>query len=116
MRTFVRGLVVALALALFVVSASGCYSITYTTGKPPAGPAFKVSANMFLYGLVGTTIDLRRVCPEVAWLASAQSPVDWILSYITFGIYTPMSVYIWCATPSAPVHALMTGNLTLPKL
>ena len=116
MRTFVRGLVLALVLALFVVGVSGCYHITYTTGKPPAGPAMKVSANMFLWGLVGTTIDLRRVCPEVAWLASSQTPVDWILSYITFGIYTPMSVYIWCAAPSAPVHALAPGKLTQPAL
>ena len=77
-----RRLLVSLMLALFIVGASGCYHITYTTGKPPAGPALKVSANMFLWGLVGTTIDVRRVCPEIAWLSSKMSVVDWLLGWI----------------------------------
>ena len=57
-----KKLIVALMLSLFIMT-SGCYHITYDSGKqiPANITKTKLSANMFLWGIVGTTIDIKKI-------------------------------------------------------
>lgn len=93
-----KKLIAALMLSLFVMT-SGCYHITYDIGKslPANTIKKKVSANIFLGGMVGTTIYTNKICSEILKFESKMSGVDWLLSWVTFGIYTPRTVLIYCA-------------------
>jgi hypothetical protein len=57
------------------------------------------SPRVFLWGLVGgKEIDLQQMCPNgVAGIDSKSSGVDSILTYLTGGLYSPMSVDVHCA-------------------
>ena len=94
-----KKLIVVLMLSLFVIVSSGCYHITYDSGKqiPANITKTKLSANMFLWGIVGTTIDIKKLaCKEIMKIESKESFVDWLLGYITLGIYVPNTVLVYC--------------------
>ena len=93
--------VIALALA----GASGCatYKIHYKNARPPGGDVREQKQAFFLWGLAGgEDVDLDALCPTgVAQIHSKKSVGDQLLSLITVGLYTPMSVEVHCAGGTA---------------
>jgi len=55
--------------------------------------------SFYLWGLVGgSEVDLAQLCPAgVAGIDSKSSATDQILTWVTGGIYSPMSVDVHCA-------------------
>jgi hypothetical protein len=97
-----RRTMTALALAL-AVTLSGCYHATVTTGMAPApAPNAEVSRSMasgWLWGLVPPSItDTAAQCPRGVSRVETQISVgNRLVSWLTGGIYTPMSVVATCA-------------------
>jgi hypothetical protein len=86
-----------LALAL---SACATHKINYSNPQVAAGGAtHEADQAFFLWGLVGgAEVDLVRLCPTgVARISSKTGVGDAILTFLTGGIYSPMSVEVQCA-------------------
>lgn len=93
-----------LTLATLLLSASGCYHVSYSNGGS-RGHASKSGTNhFFIAGLVNTSeVNLAQVCPDgVDKLDIHQTFGDGLLGGITLGIYTPRSWEAWCS-PAAPM-------------
>ncbi len=94
---------VALGVAF---AATGCATHTINYKNPTAqsgGPTQSVKQSFFLWGLVGgSEVDLDRVCPTgVSQIQSRTGVGDQIFTWITGGIYSPMSVDVSCAAGGA---------------
>jgi hypothetical protein len=81
--------------ALFFLCA--CYPIRIerpVSGQDPV----QMHQNFFLFGLIGEpTIDLRKECSGgVASFGDRATPLDWVFSILTIGLYTPRTVTIEC--------------------
>ena len=91
------------ALAVVVLSgtlASGCYHATITTARPQSGTMVENKwAHSFLYGLVPpSTVETASQCPNgVARVETQHSFLNGLAAAITWGIYTPMTIQVWCA-------------------
>lgn len=94
---------IAVLSALMIVSSSGCYKNTYTTGQPMGGSIHTLKATYFIAGLVGdASVDLDQLCPGgVAWFQNRMEPVDWVLGTVTCAIYTPLTIEVRCASGQA---------------
>lgn len=101
-----KRLVLVLALLSVTAAASGCYHVTTHTGRPPSAMVREKKAHMFLYGLVGH--ESQAECPP-ATIETKQGVVDWLLAGITFGLYTPYSLTVTCASDAAPMAAVPQG-------
>lgn len=92
-----------LMLLLVVVLASGCYHATVETGLMPSAQTIeKPWAAGWLYGLVPpSTLETQQKCTNgVAKVETQLSfPNMLVGSYLTLGIYTPMSIKVTCAAP-----------------
>jgi len=90
-RLFAVGIVLALA---------ACYHATVETGLPPSPQVIdKPWASGWIYGLVPPkTIEARAQCPNgVSKVETQLSFLNQLVNFITFGIYTPMSIKVTCA-------------------
>lgn len=92
---------VAITLAL-IVAATGCatHTIQYKNPSVPAnGPAQSAKQSFFLWGLVGGgNVDLQQMCPAgVSQIQSQKGVGDQILTAVTGGLYSPMTVDVRCA-------------------
>lgn len=91
-----------LVTTIVTVSLSGCatHRINYTNpSAAPGGAETDHKQSFFLWGLVGgSQVDLGKTCPNgVASIVSRAAPLDGILTAVTGGIYSPMSVKVTCA-------------------
>lgn len=92
-----------LLCALAVVAVlSGCSTVTI---QPVPGvkvietPSYQDTRHFFLWGLVGEEhVNVTNVCSDqgVAQMQSQATFVNAFLTIITFGIYAPHSVRVWC--------------------
>lgn len=90
---------VTLLLAL-IVSTSGCYHATVTTGLTPSTVVIdQTFAAGWIYGLVPPkTVATAAQCPGgVAIVETELSFVNQLVSFLTLGIYTPMHIKVTCA-------------------
>ena len=90
-------------VAAVALSMAGCstYRIGYRDATvAPGGQTHEVSQNFFLWGLAGgDQVALDRLCSNgVASIDSERSFVDGVLSVITAGLYTPMTVRVQCTS------------------
>ena len=88
-----------LLLAVAVTSV-GCYHASVTTGRTPSAVVIdKPFASGWLYGLVPpSTVEAASECRNgVAIVETELSLVNQLVSFITFGIYTPMHIRVTCA-------------------
>ncbi|MDR9419580.1 Bor/Iss family lipoprotein [Gracilimonas sp.] len=78
---------------------SGCYNAKVTTNQEPSAKTVQNSfAHGFIFGLVGPTVDVSEDCTNgVAKVETKLSFVNMLVSNITAGLYTPMSVTVTCA-------------------
>lgn len=87
----------AIALAVLL---SGCYHATVDTGRMPSPQVIEKSfASGWILGLVPpSTVATAAKCPDgVAKVETQLSFVNQLVSFITVGIYTPMSIKATCA-------------------
>jgi len=98
-----------LAALVIAFAASGCatHKINYKNPTVAStGTTHTEKQAFFLWGLVGgNEIDLQRLCPTgVAGIESKSSGGDAVLTWVTGGLYSPMSVEVHCAA-GTPVAA-----------
>jgi Bor protein len=94
-----KTLSIMLAVAL-ATTACATHKIHYKNPTvATSGQTKSAKQSFFLWGLVGgKEIDLQQMCPNgVAGIDSKSSGVDSILTYLTGGLYSPMSVDVHCA-------------------
>ena len=107
-RLFTLGMVVALS--------TGCYHATIETGATPSAQVIeKPFASGWIYGLVPpSTVQAAQQCPNgVAKVETRLSFTNQLVSALTGGIYTPMSIKVTCAqgrTSDARTTIRSTGN------
>ena len=94
-----KTVMIMLAIAL---AAPACATHQIHYKNPTAGQTGQTKSakqSFFLWGLVGgKEIDLQQLCPSgVAGIDSKSSGGDAILTWLTGGIYSPMSVDVHCA-------------------
>jgi Bor protein len=84
-----------------VILLTACFHQVVQTGRTP-GPTVveKEWVSSWIFGLVpAEPIDVRRQCPSgVATVETQQSFPNALVGAVTFGIYTPQSVKVTCAT------------------
>jgi hypothetical protein len=95
MKTLMIMLTVALAT-------SGCATHKIHYKNPTvaqSGQTKTAKQSFFLWGLVGgSEVDLQALCPSgVAGIDSKSSGGDEILTWLTGGLYSPMTVEVHCA-------------------
>ena len=89
-----------LGLVALAVCVSGCYHATIETGVAPSAQTIQRDwAPGWLYGLVPpSTTETQQKCPAgVSKVETQLSFPNMLASFITFSIYTPMTVTVTCA-------------------
>lgn len=94
----IKALIVSVALGL---SLTGCYSITLRPqgeAKLISEPTKEVSYDFFFWGIAKKyNIDVKGMCPSgLRQVQTRTTPMDSLLTLITFGIYSPRSLSVWC--------------------
>ncbi|MDX1591106.1 MAG: Bor family protein [Balneolaceae bacterium] len=98
MDTLMKRLAFLLVLPLFL---TGCYNAQVTTGLTPSAEVIEVKwAHGFIYGLVPPkVVEAEDQCSNgVARVETKLSFLNQLVQAITFGIYSPMSISVTCAT------------------
>lgn len=99
----------------------GCYHATIETGLPASTETInKPWASSWIYGLVPpTTVAAASQCPHgVARVETEHSFLNQVVGILTFGIYTPMSIIVTCASeasgeiPDAGADIFVSENAT----
>ena len=96
-RSKVIGLV---GIAVAAIAMSGCYKATFYDAQTELAREHDRWTDFFIFGLVGTEdIDVSEFCPNgnVARVRTGGNVGTWLVSGITFGIYTPRKVYVACS-------------------
>ena len=86
--------------ALAILLATGCYHAVVETGRPQSGTVVEDQwADAFLYGLVPPKpVETAQRCQSgVARVETRLSFLNLLADLITFGIYTPMHIKVYCA-------------------
>ena len=89
-----------LLVAFSVYCLSGCYHAEIATGLQSSNQKIEESfAACWLYGLIPpSTVYTASKCPNgVAKVETEHSFVNYLVSYLTLGIYTPISITVTCA-------------------
>ena len=91
-------------LAAMVLLFSGCYHAVVDTGlePAPAEPTQRIWANSWIAGLIAPPpVDATRLCGgrNAAQVETQHTFLNQLVSMLTAGIYTPMTIEVTCATP-----------------
>lgn len=95
--------------AVFALGLGGCYHATVDTGLRPSAEGFQKDwAHSFLYGLVPpSTVETATECPNgVAQVETQLSFLNQLASFLTGGLYTPMTITVTCAAPVAAAELI----------
>ena len=85
-----------------LIVAGGCYHATIDTGATPSTEVIsKEWAAGWIYGLVPpSTVETASKCPNgVAKVETQLSFLNQLVAFLTFEIFTPMSIKVTCAAP-----------------
>jgi len=83
---------------------TGCWHTVISTDLPPSTEVYHEGFRpAFIYGLVPAQLDASKYCGGRRWarIETQQTPVDWIVAAVTWGIFTPMDVRVTCAARGA---------------
>ena len=91
-------------LAITAVGTSGCMTHTYYTDSnvmPTEVPTYEDKFNShFVFGLVtpaSAQVDIADICPDgVRYVRDRVSFVNGLVGMLTFNIYSPSQVKVWC--------------------
>lgn len=92
----INKIVAVLAMLFFL---SGCFTISYETGRFGGGEEIRKDADYYFWGLVGEyDFVLSELCPNgVSQFRNQATFVDGLLTLLTLGIYSPRTVVLECA-------------------
>ncbi len=79
----------------------GCYHATIETGRSPSPQTIEQKwAKGWIYGLVPpeTVTTMERCSNGVARVETQLSFANQLVSFLTFGIFTPMEIVVTCAS------------------
>jgi hypothetical protein len=105
-----------LALAIGLLTLSGCYHATIETGLDPSTQVItKAFAPGWIYGLVPPkTISTMALCPHgVAKVETQLSFVNQLVNFLTLGIFTPMEIKVTCASAKTGMAPGSSTDLTV---
>jgi hypothetical protein len=90
-------------LAATVLFLGACHHATVNTGLQPSGQKSTTWGHGFIYGLVPpATVDGASKCPNgVAKVETQLSFPNQLVSWLTFGLYSPMMITVECAATRA---------------
>jgi hypothetical protein len=100
--------------ALSALLLSACFHQVVQTGRTPGSTVInKPWTSTFIFGLVpATEINTAAECPGgVATVETLRSFPNGLVGAITFGIYTPVTVKITCASGTASLPGAMRINV-----
>jgi hypothetical protein len=107
-----------LVIPILAFAISGCYSAQVTTDKQPSGQVIeKPWATGFVAGLAtpGAQIDAAQQCPNgVAMVETQVSFLNQLATFVTFNLYSPMSVTVTCAAGGS-MSVLQAPDFTVPE-
>jgi len=90
-------------LAFSILLLLSCQTVTISPEgkkhKISSHPSYERTQNFFLWGLSGeNTINVEDICREkpIKQMQTQMTFVNGLLSFITFGIYTPRTAKVWC--------------------
>lgn len=118
-RRGLRGLGASVFVALALTGAgSGCYRhLAVTAGTvPEAMPRSAQWHHHVLWGIVNLSEPevLNAICPQgVSQVYTRVTLLNWLLSAITGGIYSPTRVDVWCAQGGSASAASPIGPVSL---
>lgn len=92
-----------IVLAATVLFLGACHHATVNTGLQPSGQKSTSWGHSFIYGLVPPgTVDGAAKCPNgVARVETQLSVPNQLVSWLTFGLYSPMTITVECAATRA---------------
>jgi hypothetical protein len=99
------------AIIAAAVLTGACYHVTVETGLPASTTVIQRDwAHSFIAGLVPpSTEETKAKCPNgVAKVETQMSLPNMVASFVTSGIYTPMTITVTCAS-SNRMASLPTG-------
>lgn len=88
------------ATVSMILLAAGCYHATIETGAVPSTVVVEENfASGWIAGLIPpSTVDVASKCSNgVAKVETQHSFVNMLVQFITFNIYTPMTIKVTCA-------------------
>jgi hypothetical protein len=107
-----------LVIPILAFAISGCYSAQVTTDKQPSGQVIeKPWATGFVAGLAtpGAQIDAAQQCSNgVAMVETQVSFLNQLATFVTFNLYSPMSVTVTCAAGGS-MSVLQAPDFTVPE-
>jgi hypothetical protein len=92
------------SLLAVVVVLAGCYRANIETGLPPGTQTIEQNwASSWVFGLVPpAVVETASRCPNgVARVETQLSFLNQVVSFLTIGIYTPMTITVTCAGPDS---------------
>jgi len=105
-----------LAAATFIiVSVGGCYHAQIVTGKEPSSKIVEKKWFMgYVYGLIiPDQLDVANDCPAgVAKVETQLSFLNQVVSAVTAGIITPMTIEVTCAAGAGSAQNIIRGDDT----
>ena len=88
---------------VFAVALTGCASVTITPNgeqKLTSEPTYESSEAFYFWGLTPDVkeVNVSDICPGngVRQMQAQNTFMDGLLGAVTFGIYAPRSVKVWC--------------------
>ena len=87
------------------VTSSGCYHSIVDTGLPVGTEMHREAFEpAFIVGLVPAEVDAAGYCQGRPWarVETQQSFLNWVVAAVTFGIFTPLDIRVYCAGSGAP--------------
>lgn len=94
-------MIISTAIAL-TLTLSGCATQVYTLqgGATKAEPTLNQTDNFFLHGVAQTKhVNAAKICGGAEYVAKVEStisPLNSLLAWITFNIYTPKQAKVYC--------------------
>lgn len=89
------------AVAALLVLTAGCYHAVIETGRPASGQVLENKwAASWIGGLVPpSAVNTASQCPNgVSRVETQHSFLNQLASFVTFGIYSPMTITVACAS------------------
>jgi hypothetical protein len=112
MRSVVAGRTTAILLVLCgALVWSGCYHSIITTNNPVGEMHHEAFKPAFIAGLVPAQVDASGYCGGRPWakVETQQTFLNWVVAAVTFGIFTPLDIRVYCAGPG--VSAELPGGV-----
>jgi hypothetical protein len=105
-------------ILLCAILVGGCYHASVSTGRTPSNVVIdRPFAASWIYGLVPpATVETASECANgVATVETQLSFVNQLVSFITFGIFTPMHVTVTCAAAGSASASAAERAFTIPE-